>query len=416
MRKLKGDALPKIRVERTERVLDTLERAVTSDDETDEVNVHSENDDVERNGLQSLPEHLRDPFAVIERGDFFLQHGIPSKHRKAEGGAYDDQLRMAARNGNAIPESVRVVMNADRAAVRPYPEHKSFVPESAGIVNPRNSMPDTEGDPVDRSIRETEIEDLAEDVSNDYVREGRIEPKLIADAEDLSYSFGRYGQCFDGLLECRADQFHVYINLDTNRTSDSPRARFSFAHELGHYLLDWHRCSLARGVPAHGSLADFQSTTLVEREADQFAANLLLPAKRIRKLAKARVDAAEIVRLANLFGTSLSATAMRCARLSLSPLIVMRWTQQGRSWCWSSNEFEERTGNKAFRSIERIPVDSVTRQMLGAQKSEGSVATRGTTLATWFPFVRAGSMSDDILVEECVPLGVYGALTVLRPA
>jgi hypothetical protein len=102
------------------------------------------------------------------------------------------------------------------------------------------------------------------------------------------------------------------------------------------------------------------------------------------------------------FGTSLSATAMRCARLSLAPLIVMRWYEGRRAWCWSSAGYESRTGNRGFRQLEQIPQDSVTRETLSGAVD---LPSRGTTLATWFPKIRAGSYEDDLLVEECLSLG-----------
>ncbi len=240
----------------------------------------------------------------------------------------------------------------------------------------------------------------------------------IAAAEGITFSFGHYRDCFDGLLECRNCAFHIYINVDTNIGSHSPRARFSFAHELGHYFLDWHRTALDCGVPPHGSKADFESGNLAaEREADMFAAHLLLPALQLKKVARHRIDVAEIVRLAEFFCTSLSATAIRCAHLDLAPLIVMRWTATTRAWCWSSSIFEQRTGNKAFRSIERLPADSATRQrLLGNPAEHDAITSKGTTLSTWFPGVRAGSSYDDILIEECISLGSHGVLTILRPS
>jgi len=261
--------------------------------------------------------------------------------------------------------------------------------------------------------RDTEIEDLAEFVAEEYSEADQIEPTEIAKNCGMTFSFGRYANCFDGYLECRQRKFHVYIDLDSSGSADSPRARFSFAHELGHYFLDWHRCALELGAPSHGSRVDFNSPGIVEREADAFAANLLLPESRIKKAAAKSIDAHEIRVLAGRFGTSLSATAMRCARLSLAPLIVMRWYEGRRAWCWSSAGYESRTGNRGFRQLEQIPQDSVTRETLSGAVD---LRSRGTTLSTWFPKVRVGSYEDDLLVEECLSLGRYGALTLLRPA
>jgi Zn-dependent peptidase ImmA (M78 family) len=261
--------------------------------------------------------------------------------------------------------------------------------------------------------RTEEIEELAELLCEEFSKEGCIDPLRIAAAYDITYNHGNYGDWFDGLLECRSRRFHIYINLDTNKSASSPRARFSFAHELGHFFIDWHRTALDRGIPAHGSVSDFQSSAVVEHEADLFAVNLLLPRDKVKRAASKIVDAKEIVRLAHLFGTSISATAIRCAKLSLSSLIVMRWSPGGRAWCWSSADFEQRTGNRAFRALERIPVDSLTRAMLDGRA--GCPETKGSTLSTWFPSARWGAYDDDILIEECVSLGSHGVLTLLRP-
>jgi len=127
--------------------------------------------------------------------------------------------------------------------------------------------------------RSNEIEELAELVAEEHWSSGRVDPVAIATSSGITFNFGHYDDSFDGYLECKSRRFHIYINLDTNKSDEAPRTRFSFAHELGHYFLDWHRCALEHGVPPHGSKADFVSTIVVEREADSFAANLLLPKK-----------------------------------------------------------------------------------------------------------------------------------------
>jgi hypothetical protein len=162
-------------------------------------------------------------------------------------------------------------------------------------------------------------------------------------------------------------------------------------------------------------LADFQSPLAIEREADVFAANLLMPREKLKIAARAHIDAAEIQRLASLFGTSLSATAIRCALLDLSPLIVMGWTSKGRRWCWSSGRYRS-LGNKAYKAVARLVRDSATWQALESSSDRPkSNASRGTTLSAWFPGIYAGSSKDEVMHEECINLGRYGALTVLRP-
>lgn len=416
MPKSKQTNMDLVKQERTERVLDILEAAVTSEADPDA----STGPSIPAEGLEALPEHLRDPFAVLERGRALLRSGLPVRIATINTD-FDDELRMAARNGKPIPDDMRQRMNEERARNGPAtspksPPHRSSAPAPARAQSRQITTPTTLAPLSDR--REDEIEELAALLVAQSSTKGCVDLERIAAAEGITFSFGHYQDCFDGLLECRNSAFHIYINVDTNKGSHSARARFSFAHELGHYFLDSHRSALSRGVPSHGSKADFESGDLAaEREADMFAAHLLLPALQVKKAARHCIDAAEIMRLAQLFCTSLSATAIRCARLDLAPLIVMRWTAATRAWCWSSSVFEQRTGNKAFRSIDRIPSDSATRQMLVGDPYENETITqKGTTLSTWFPGVRAGSSYDDILIEECISLGPHGALTILRPS
>lgn len=404
-----------VKQERTERVLDVLDSAVTTELDLDTPARPSTLPE----GLEALPKRLKDPFAVLERGRALLRTGLPVRDARINAD-FDDELRMAARNGKPIPDDIRQRMNEERARSEqtPSPKSPAASPLPQGLSNgqSRTTVP-TAVTPLPVR-REEEIEELAALLVAQSSTKDRVDLESIAAKERITFSFGHYRDCFDGLLECRNSTFHIYVNVDTNKGAHSARARFSFAHELGHYFLDWHRTALDRGVPSHGSKADFESGNLTaEREADMFAAHLLLPALQVKKAARNRIDAAEIVRLAEIFCTSLSATAIRCAHLDLAPLIVMRWNATTRAWCWSSRAFEERTGNKAFRSIDRLPSDSATRQTLvGNVNKHEPISRRGTTLATWFPGVRAGSGSDDILVEECISLGTYGALTILRPS
>jgi Zn-dependent peptidase ImmA (M78 family) len=406
-----------LRQERTERVLDILDAAFTTETDLDTPTHASALSE----GFDALPKRLEDPFAVLERGRELLRTGLPIRDSIVSTD-FDAELRMAARNGRTIPEDVRRTMDEERARAEHSPGLKSSaaIPSASGLADGQSGRTTATATaraapPVVR--RDEEIEELAALIVAQCSATEPVNLERIAAAEGITYSFGHYRDCFDGLLECRNSAFHIYINVDTNKEAHSARARFSFAHELGHYFLDWHRAALDRGVPSHGSKADFESGNLAaEREADMFAAHLLLPALRVKKVARHRIDAAEIVRLAELFCTSLSATAIRCAHLDLAPLVVMRWTATTRAWCWSSSVFEERTGNRAFRSTERLPPDSVTRQMLaGKQGLHEAITSRGTTLSAWFPGVRAGSSYDDILVEECISLGSHGALTLLRP-
>src|ERR1700748_3499337 len=130
--------------------------------------------------------------------------------------------------------------------------------------------------------KEIELSELAESIVEYYCPEGIVNPAQIAEMKGISYSYGDYGDAFDGLIEQENTSFHIFINTK-NFPADHPRSRFTFAHELGHYFIDEHRNALLSGrTPSHPSYTDFSSKNPVELEADHFASSLLLPERRIK--------------------------------------------------------------------------------------------------------------------------------------
>jgi hypothetical protein len=102
-----------------------------------------------------------------------------------------------------------------------------------------------------------------------------VDPFVIAREEEIELVPGEYGPKFDARIEYIAPIrcFAIYYKTaGVDRTEG--RMRFSLGHELAHFYL--HRDSLIRGQ-AHNSIADFRSGNLVEQEADEFAARLLMP-------------------------------------------------------------------------------------------------------------------------------------------
>lgn len=260
-----------------------------------------------------------------------------------------------------------------------------------------------------------EIEELAGFVADSHFPNDKVDPYKLAEANGISYNFGRYEDAFDGLLEYRDRAFHIYGNADRIRDESYPRARFTFAHELGHYYIDEHRLSLESGSAAVACLTDFQSDISVEREADHFASYLLMPNQRFLSYARTcSKGSAAIRRLADAFGTSLSSTAIRFVRSNVSPVIAMCWTSTSRRWCWSSRDFYDLTKNWAFKDPSRLPREAETLRLLGDPSL--TPEPRGTTLSTWFPRVRRGSLQDLIMIEDVLSLGTYGVITLLYSA
>ena len=184
----------------------------------------------------------------------------------------------------------------------------------------------------------TDLSQLAEEISNFYFPTGLINPELIADEKGITYSYGNYENAFDGLLEHNAGSFHIYINVDRLKHRYTERARFTFAHELGHYFIDGHRNALISGrSPSHSSFTGFVSKNYAEREADYFASCLLLPEGKFRADVNKRKFKFEVIQeLSAKYQTSFTATALRFANIGNHPIMVVFALKGNISWYWYS--------------------------------------------------------------------------------
>lgn len=88
------------------------------------------------------------------------------------------------------------------------------------------------------------------------------------------------------------------------------RRRFSIAHEIGHFMLHPGRARHERGGPVS------EAMRVQEREADAFAAELLMPEHLVRRAALE--DGADARRLADRFEVSVAAMSLRLRRLGLA--------------------------------------------------------------------------------------------------
>ena len=265
--------------------------------------------------------------------------------------------------------------------------------------------------------RQREIGELAEAVANEHFPKGRVDPVVLAGRKGITFSFNHYGASFDGLLEHRSGRFHIYCNLERCSGPTTPRARFTLGHELGHFFIDEHRNALAAGVAPHKSVCDYESTNPVEREADLFASHFLMPSLRFTQIGKTH-DAgfAAILGLSEEFDSSVSSTANRYLDLELTPCTLIKWTSQGFRWKRFSSTTHASGLRKTIETIEQLPADSPTARALNGERPVGSRFFKaGTVTSSWFQGVVAGSMRDEVLVEEAFSLGQYGVLTLLYP-
>jgi Zn-dependent peptidase ImmA (M78 family) len=188
--------------------------------------------------------------------------------------------------------------------------------------------------------REVELSELAEFIADQYCPKNIVEPSIIAEAKGITFCYGEYGDAFDGLIEHEDGNFHIYIN-STRNGYGSPRTRFTFAHELGHYFIDEHRQALLSGkTPSHPSYTNFSSKNPVEIEADFFAASLLMPEHRVKKdCYRKKFTFALVEELSKKYDVSITATILKIMTIDHHPLMIVCSVNNKIKWFKYSHDF-----------------------------------------------------------------------------
>src|SRR5579862_4276167 len=140
-----------------------------------------------------------------------------------------------------------------------------------------------------------------------------VDPFAIAKEERILLAPGVYGEGFDARIEYYA-QFQRFGIFYRDFGKPEGRIRFSLGHELGHFFLPEHRERLLSGK-VHDSESDYRSRDPIEQQADQFAANLLMPrnlfVKEVKSFRQSVCDLKDLGKLAGRLKTSVTSTAIR---------------------------------------------------------------------------------------------------------
>jgi hypothetical protein len=154
-----------------------------------------------------------------------------------------------------------------------------------------------------------------------------VDPIEIAKREGIRLAPGSYGGRFDGRLEFHRKQGRFLLFYADGRTGRTEgRIRFTIGHELGHYYLEEHRRYLMSGL-WHGSHTGFVSDNRLEKEADRFSAELLMPADLFRtqvgRFRQRVCTLKDLITLSERLGTSITATALRYCELDIEASSMM---------------------------------------------------------------------------------------------
>jgi len=120
-------------------------------------------------------------------------------------------------------------------------------------------------------------------------------------------------------------------------TNCSPeRQRFTAAHEFGHYLL--HRKRYPQGFRSDEAAVDGRTKDDIEREANEFAATLLMPLDDFRRQisAKCQPNFDQLSACATRYDVSLVAVILRWLRYTEQSAIIVVSRDGFMKWAWSS--------------------------------------------------------------------------------
>jgi len=234
-----------------------------------------------------------------------------------------------------------------------------------------------------------------------------VDPFGIANGEGIVCEKLK-GAGVSGCLCGAGNTFGIFYN--DSIASDGFR-RFTVAHELGHYFLEGHyKHIFAEGNSRHVSDSGFSSDDPFEREADAFAAALLMPPE-LFKLTCARVAPGfkAIETLSEKCVTSLTATAIRYADLSDDPIAVIGSKDNRVQFTFMSDVLKQRRDLTWPKKDSGIPHGTATYNFNRDPKNiaQSKRVTSSSLMGVWFD-----SEGREYVSEEIVGLGPSYGLTL----
>lgn len=134
---------------------------------------------------------------------------------------------------------------------------------------------------------------------------------------------------FEGAL-IRARDIPLGVIVLRESIREAGRKNFTIAHEIGHFVLPGHdHASVACTASDVGNWESASSSRKFEREADEFAAELLMPAQLVEIVSSGAPPSLDVIeKIAREFGASLSAAAWRYCDLAAEKCAIV-WSTDG---------------------------------------------------------------------------------------
>jgi len=260
-----------------------------------------------------------------------------------------------------------------------------------------------------------ELAELAEQIAEDNLSKGQVNLEKIARKNKIRIIEGEYGDGFLGELVHERGRFYIHLN---KTKYDLPgRKRFTIAHEYGHYFNDSHRNTLKQGISlAHTADYNMFSHNPIEKQANHFASNLLLPKKRfIKKCSKLEPGFESVLALKQLFNTSIECTAIRYTSLDIAPCMFIKWnpdlTCKYASYSRSFSKISGIDGKPVIKSD--ITYLREVYEIYENDSSQVGFIENATILSKWIATISPRSQRDLVGLEQTIKTGDYGGITFL---
>ena len=227
------------------------------------------------------------------------------------------------------------------------------------------------------------IKNLAESIALEFSEVVTPLDKIIEE-EGLELFYDSYGDTFDGMTIYDSPHFFIHANTFRGNKLGTTRARFTIAHELGHYFLDNHRLGLMRGllVP-HISRNNEEAHAKIEREADYFASCLLMPESQFKAFVqRKKFDIQLLKAIADYFQVSLTAAAIRFSAIGNHSLMIVFGYKGKIKWKWCSDDFQY----PYLLYTEKVPENSLMGEYFFEHKI--SKDTEKVWAIDWFSYVK----------------------------
>ncbi len=261
-----------------------------------------------------------------------------------------------------------------------------------------------------------EIAELAEFIAEDNTFRGTVSLDKIARKEDIAIHYGSFETYFTGMLQHDNGDFDIFLNLDKLKNKKYSRARFTLAHELGHYYIDDHRNLLKAGHSlSYDKDHTFFSNLEVEQQANHFATNLIMPKSRfMRDMRASNIGIKAVKTLADKYKTSFTATVIQYHNLLESPSFLIFWRP--------NRILKSKSLSSSFYSlIKRFSSNFLIDATLATEIFEGfddllnytNTTSVNTSLAYLWAEISARSAMDMPVKIETMNLQTYGYVSLV---